>query len=114
MINDKADEVIKELFDLLKNRYQSNLESMKGSEIVFDYIHLLYYKWHKINPNCGGSYIDSLDWKKNKEATINTFNKKYNKCFQYAVKVALIHEEIKRDPQRITKLKSFTNKYKWK
>ena len=31
MINDKADEVIRELFDWLKNRYQSNLESMKGS-----------------------------------------------------------------------------------
>ena len=26
MINDEADEVIKELFDSLKNRYQNNLE----------------------------------------------------------------------------------------
>ena len=31
MINDKAVEVIKELFDSLKNRYQSNLESMEKS-----------------------------------------------------------------------------------
>ena len=29
IINDKADEVIKEPFDSLKNRYQNNLESMK-------------------------------------------------------------------------------------
>ena len=29
MINDEADEVMKELFDLFKNRYQNNLESMK-------------------------------------------------------------------------------------
>ena len=29
MINDEADEVIKKLFDSLKNRYQSNLESIK-------------------------------------------------------------------------------------
>ena len=43
MINDESDEVIKELFDSLKNRYQNNLESMKGSESVFDYVHLLYY-----------------------------------------------------------------------
>ena len=28
MINDEADEVIKELFDLLKNRYQNDLESI--------------------------------------------------------------------------------------
>ena len=57
---DEADEVMKELFDSLKDRYQNNLESMKGSEFVFDYVHLLYYKCHKIN--CGGSYIDSPDW----------------------------------------------------
>ena len=36
MINDKADEVMKDLFDSLKNKYQNNLESMKGSEFVFD------------------------------------------------------------------------------
>ena len=34
MINDEADRVIKELFDSLKNRYQNNLESMEGSELV--------------------------------------------------------------------------------
>ena len=32
-----------ELFDSLEKRYQNSLESMKGSEFVFDYIHLLYY-----------------------------------------------------------------------
>ena len=38
MINDEVDEVIKELFDSLKNRYQNDVESMKGSELVFDYV----------------------------------------------------------------------------
>ena len=42
MINDEVDEVIKELFNSLKDRYQNNLESMKGSQFVFDYVHLLY------------------------------------------------------------------------
>ena len=41
MINDEADEVIKELFDSPKNRYQNNLESMKESEFAFDYAYLL-------------------------------------------------------------------------
>ena len=49
---------IKELFDSLKDRYQNNLESIKVSDFVFDYVHLLY-KSHKINPNHGRSYIDS-------------------------------------------------------
>ena len=33
--------------------------------------------------------------------------KKDNKCFQYAVTVALNHKEIKQDLQRITKTKPF-------
>ena len=54
-------------FDSLKNRYQNNLESMKGSEKVLktDYVQLFYCKCHKINQNCGVSYIDSPDWIKN-------------------------------------------------
>ena len=60
MISDEAYEVIKELFDSPKNRYQNNLESMKGNELLFDYVHLMYYKYHTINLNRGGSYKDSL------------------------------------------------------
>ena len=56
MINGKADEVVKELFESLLKRYQNNLEKlMKCSEFVFSYVRLLYYKCHKINLNCGGS-----------------------------------------------------------
>ena len=54
MINGKADEVMKELFDSLKNRYLNNSELIKGNEFVFDHVHLLYYKCHKINRNSGG------------------------------------------------------------
>ena len=61
MINYEADEVIKEHFDSIKNRYQNSLESIKGSEFVFDYVHLFYYKCKKINLNSGGSYVDSRD-----------------------------------------------------
>ena len=32
---------------------QNNLESMKGSEFVFNYIHLLFNKCHQIIPNHG-------------------------------------------------------------
>ena len=55
----------------------------------------------------------SFDWIKNKKTTINPINEKYSKCFQYAVTVALNHEEIKKDLKRITKIKSFINKYNW-
>ena len=67
MINDEADEIIEELLQLLLSRYQIELEtSMKGGEFVFDCVHLLFYKCHKINPNPGRSYIESPDWINNK------------------------------------------------
>ena len=114
MHNEEADEAIKEIFKSLKSRYQNNLEKkMKGSEFVFEYVHLLHYKCQKINSNRGGSYIDSPDSIKNKESTINPINKKDNKSFQYAVTVVLNHEEIGKHSQRITKTKSFINKYSW-
>ena len=89
MTSDEADEVIKELFDSLKNRHQNNLESMEGSEFAFDHVQLFYYKCHKINPTHGGSYINSPDWIKNKKVITNPIDKKGNKCFQYVVTVTL-------------------------
>ena len=61
------------------------------------------------NLNRDGSYRDSPNWIKKR--TINSINKKDNKYFQYAVVLAWNHEEIKKDPQRITKTKPFINKY---
>ena len=58
LINNEADEIIGD---------QNNLESMKGSNSVFDYVFLLSCKCIKINPNHGGSKIDSPDWIKNKK-----------------------------------------------
>ena len=111
MINDEAHEIIKELFDLLKNRYRNNLESMK--EFVFDYVYSIYYKCHKINLDCDGSNVDSPDMIKRKKAIINPINKKENKCFQYPITVALNYEEIVKHIERITNIKPFRNKYKW-
>ena len=67
IIDYQADEVKKKLFDSLKSRYQTNSLSIKGSEFVFDYVNLLYYKCHKVIPNHGGSYIDCPNWTKAKK-----------------------------------------------
>ena len=69
MISDESDEVIEELFNLFKNRYQNSLpKSMRDSEFVFDYVQLLYNKCHKINLNCVGSYIDFPYWIKKQKS----------------------------------------------
>ena len=101
---DNVNEFINELFESLLSRYQIGLEtSMRGSDFIFDSVQLLYYKCHKINFKLGGSYIDSPGWIEKKKATINP-NNEDDKCFQYATTVALNHEEIKRNPQRISKI----------
>ena len=83
---------------------------MRGSEFLFDSVDLFYYKLHKISLDRGGSYIDSPKWLKNKKATLNSKNND-NKCFQYAITVALNQKNNKKDPQRITKIKLFFDQY---
>ena len=79
----------------------------------FDNVDSLYYKLHIISLNREVSYIDSPKCLKNKKTTINPKNN-YDKCFQYAITVALNHEQIKKDPQRITKIEAFIDQYNWK
>ena len=84
-----ANYVVDERFEPLLLIYQIDLQtSMRGSNFIFNSVQLFYYKRNKINFKYGGSYIESLDWIKNKKTTINLKNID-DKCFQYAVTVAL-------------------------
>ena len=47
---------------------------------------------------------------KNKKRTTNPVNKKYNKCFQYAVTAEVNHEKVGKQAERITKTEAFINK----
>ena len=90
-----TNEVVGELFDSLRLRYQGILEtSMEGSEFTFDLVQMLYCKCHKVNFRRCGSYIDSPGCIKKKKATINPKNKDA-KCSQYGITAALNYEEIK-------------------
>ena len=52
MIHNKADEVIEEIFLSLLSRCQIRIEtSTESSGFAFDCVHILHYKYHKINPN---------------------------------------------------------------
>ena len=82
MMNNEADEIIEELFNSHKNRYENNVESTRGSGFAFDYVHLLYYKCHKRNPNCSGLYINSPDWIKYKKISIKKIINVFNMLLQ--------------------------------
>ena len=106
--------VVDKLFDLFSAIYQVNLEtSMRGNDFIFDSVQKMYHKCHKLNFRRGGSHIDYPDWIKQKKPTINPKNKD-DKFLQYAVMVALYYEEIKRNSEGVSNIKSFINKYKRK
>ena len=114
MIGSNTDEIIKDLFESFLQKYQKRLEeSMTGGEFVYDSVDVLYYNLNKVSLSRGGSYIDSPKWLKTKKATINPQNKKDYKCFRYALTVALNHEQIKNNPERISKIKTFVDQYNW-
>ena len=73
----------------------------------------MYYNLNKVSLSRGGSYTDCPKLLKNKKSTINPKNNDGN-CFQYASTVALNCEKIKKDPQRISKIKPFIDQYNWK
>ena len=86
---------------------------MRRSEFIFDSADTLHYDLNKISLCRGGSYIGSHGWLKNKKVTINPKNN-YDKYFQYALTVALNYQNIKNNPERISKIKPFINQYNWK
>ena len=93
MMGSETDEIIEELFKSFLQKYQEGLEeSMRGSEFIFDSVDSLYYCLNKVSLSTSGSYIDSPKWLKNKRTTRNPKNND-DKCFQYALTVALNYEK---------------------
>ena len=96
MFSDDHDDIIEQLFESLLQKYEENLQNkMRGSEFEFDGVNFLYYDFNKTSINRGGSYIDSAKWLKDKKSTINPKNND-DKCFQYAVTLALNLDKIKK------------------
>ena len=88
----ETNEIMTKLLKSFLNNYQNKEKILRnGSNFVFESIDLLSYHIHKINLKRGKSYIKFPAWILNKRATINPKNKD-NKCFQYAVTVALNHQ----------------------
>ena len=61
----------------------------------------------------GSSYTELPEWIQNEKAVINPQNKD-EECFKWAVIGVLHHEEIKKDHQRISRLRPYENHNNWK
>ena len=85
-----------------------------NSSYVYESVEGLAIHFHKIDLKRGSSYIPPPTWFKEKNAAINPQNTKDNYCFMYGVTIALNHQEIGANPQRISaKLISNIPKYNW-
>ena len=114
MNSNDTEEVIKLLFESFLQKYEENLqEKMKRSDFEFDGVNFLYYDFNKKSIYRGGSNIDLPKWLKDKKSTINPKNND-DKCFQYAVTLALNLNNIDNHPEIISKIKPFIDQYNWK
>ena len=110
----EVNDIITELTDSLFENYEERLQIFNnGSDFVYENVETLGIRFHPIEIKRGSSYIDSPQWLKNKKATINPKNTKDNRCFLYAIVIALNHKEITNHPERIAKLIPFIPKYNW-
>ena len=111
LMGSETDNIIDELFECLLQKFLKARETSnnRGSEFIHENVGLLHYIFQKISLKRGKSYIKSSKWLKNKRATISPKNKNDDNCFQYAKTVALNHQNIGRDHQRISKIKPFIN-----
>ena len=114
IMSSETNDITEEPCKYLLQKYQEGLEeSMKGSQFIFDSVDLISYKLQKQVLTERDHHIDSPEWLENKKAIINPRNND-DKCFQYALTATLNHQNIKKVPQRISKVKRFINQYGWK
>ena len=64
--------------------------------------------FHKLALTRGSSYNELPKWIKSKKAVINPQNKD-EECFKWATIAGIHHEEIKKDHQRISRLRPHEN-----
>ena len=109
----KTDDIIKGLLNFFLNNYQKEEIVLRNrSNFVFESVDLLSYHLHKTSLKRDKSYIKSPEWVLNKRATIIPKNTD-NKFCQYSITVALNHQNIENNPERISNIKSFIDQYNW-
>ena len=106
------DEILEKMFTYIKT--QTENPALPKSGFTLDSIMHLDISFHELQLTRGSTYINLPAWIANKKAVINPQNQKDEECFKWAVITALHHEEIDFHPERISKLKPYSDLYNWK
>ena len=112
---DDAEDIITKLIDAFLENYEREENIHRnGSGFIFDCVDLTLVQFHSIELKKGKSYIPSPKWISDKKATINRQNMNDSYCFADSIVAALHHEEIGKNPHRISKLRPYISNYNWK
>ena len=106
-------DIINQLLTSLFERYQEDLRlSHASSSFTYESVEECNIHFNKIDLRRGATYIESPKWLKNKKATINPKNTKDVYCFMYAATIALYHDGLGSNPERISeKLSIYTQAF---
>ena len=110
-----TNDIINRLLSSLCWKYQEDLSlAHESSSFADESAEECNVQFNKIDLRHGASYIDSPEWLKPKKATINPKNTKDVYCFMYAGTIALHHNQLGTNPERISKkLSIYTQFFNW-
>ena len=107
--------ILYQLYDSLLKYFNDKLVIFRtDTSYVFESIEGFDIHFHKVDLKRGSSYIPSPTWLQFKKAIVNPKNKNDNYCFAYAITIAIYHNEIGKNLNRISnKLLDCTDKLNW-
>ena len=113
--SDKSEDILYQLYDSLLKYFNDKLMICRtDSSYVFESIEVFDKYFHKIDLTRGSSYIPSPTWLQFRKAIVNPKYKNDNYCFAYAITIAIYHNEIGKNLNRISnKLLDCTDKLNW-
>ena len=104
-------EIIDEMLAHMKMQIEN--PALANSRFVFDEVIFLDVNFHWLDLTRSSSYIPLPSWIASKKVVINPKNENDEECLKWAVTSALHHEEIGKNPQRISNIMRYTNNYNW-
>ncbi|XP_057308440.1 uncharacterized protein LOC130646281 [Hydractinia symbiolongicarpus] len=106
--------IVDEVMDMMFAQIRTHVENpaLPKSGFSIGRIQHLDVDFHKLKLTRGLSYIETQKWIATKKAIINP-NNNDEECFRWALVAALHHEDIAKDPQRISKLRPYIDRYNW-
>ena len=114
MPSSNTNEILEQLLISFYKKLNDDLQlSRESSSFGYESVEECNIHFNKIDLRRGASFIDTPEWLKHKKATINPQNKNDVYCFMYTIGIALYHNELGKNPGRISKKLDIYSAFNW-